>query len=102
MIYLLDSVFLVEFLRLFFGAFREGRRPPPLLRPLPFFLLAGGVTAPPEINIFIPSPTDISKGITSSLGTSKRKPLVGFGVVGTKTLVISFLILDSVSLDPSQ
>ena len=39
---------------------------------LPFFRLAGGVTAPPEINIFIPSPTDMSNGMTSSCGTRRR------------------------------
>ena len=39
----------------------------------------------------------ISKYITSSLGNISRKPLVGFGVVGTKTLTTSCPILFFIS-----
>ena len=49
----------------------------------------GGVTAPPEMIIFIPSPTAMSSSMTSALGIISRKPLVGFGVVGTKIVQIS-------------
>ena len=52
-----------------------------------FVAVYSGITAPPEINIFIPSPTDMESGKISCGGSIKRNPLVGFGVVGTKTLV---------------
>ena len=54
---------------------------------LTFFASNSGMTAPPEINNFMPSPKDMSIANTSSLGTNRRKPLVGLGVVGTKTVV---------------
>ena len=41
----------------------------------------------------------ISKYMRSFLGTIKRKPLVGFGVVGTKTLTkpsLTFLLISPV------
>jgi len=44
------------------------------------------VTAPPERIIFIPSPTLISSSTISARGSISRNPLVGFGVVGTKTV----------------
>ena len=40
---------------------------------------------PPEITMRIPSSTLTGSSIASALGTSRRKPLVGLGVVGTKT-----------------
>ena len=42
---------------------------------------------PPEITIFTASSTFIFIYIKSFLGTNKRNPLVGLGVVGIKTLI---------------
>merc|ERR1711991_986445 len=50
-----------------------------------FFIL--GVTIPPEITIFTASSTFIFIYIKPFLGTNKRNPLVGLGVVGIKTLI---------------
>ena len=47
----------------------------------------GGTTVPPEITIFIPSATVIPSSTTCSRCTRIKKPLVGFGVVGTNTLI---------------
>gem|GEM_PF-4859538 len=47
------------------------------------------MTAPPETIIFIASPTGISSSVTFSRGTMMRKPLVGFGAVGMKSVTVS-------------
>ena len=47
---------------------------------------------PPETTSFTASSTDMSMKITSSRGQNSRKPDVGFGVVGTKTLTMSMSI----------
>ena len=47
--------------------------------------LHSGTTAPPEIISFIASPTLISRYVSDSFGAIIKNPLVGFGVVGTKT-----------------
>ena len=39
----------------------------------------------------------ISKKITSSLGNINKKPLVGFGVVGTNTFINSLLSFELIS-----
>ena len=69
--------------------------------PLEDLVDRGGITAPPEMSIFMPSPTDISNLKISSLGRSRRKPLVGFGVVGTNTFVSFLPVTSSVSPDAS-
>jgi len=43
------------------------------------------------------SSKDKSKYITSSSGNIKRKPLVGFGVVGTNTFINFFLVFSLIS-----
>jgi|GEM_PF-638831 len=53
----------------------------------------GGTTLPPEITIFMPSPTLISSGITFCSGTNTRNPLVGLGVVGTNTFTTRSCVL---------
>ena len=40
---------------------------------------------------------EISKYISSSLGTINKNPLVGFGVVGTKTFISSFWTLSFIN-----
>ena len=42
---------------------------------------------PPEITSLIPSSTEMSRMCTSLSGTNKRKPVVGLGVAGMKTLM---------------
>jgi len=49
--------------------------------------LSGGVTIPAETTIFTASSTPMSKGIASLRGQNSKNPEVGFGVVGTKTLI---------------
>ena len=41
------------------------------------------------MTILIPSSTDMSRWISSLLGTNSKKPEVGLGVVGTNTLTSS-------------
>src|SRR6266851_7713079 len=53
-----------------------------------------GATAPRLMMNLMPSATDISNLTTSVSGTNTRKPLVGFGVVGTKTLTIPAAVFD--------
>ena len=43
------------------------------------------------------SSKDIFRKITSSIGNINKKPLVGFGVVGTKTLINFLLVLSAIS-----
>ena len=43
------------------------------------------------------SSKDIFKYITSSTGNISKKPLVGFGVVGTKTLIKFFPVFSAIS-----
>jgi len=69
--------------------------------PLVCDFATGGLTAPPDISIFIPSPTVISREWISLLGKSRRNPLVGFGVVGTNTLVSFFPVDCSIWVDAS-
>ncbi|CAI8320719.1 MAG: Uncharacterised protein [SAR116 cluster bacterium MED-G04] len=52
-----------------------------------FALGSSGVTIPPETTIFTASSTPISRVIASSLRKNSRNPEVGFGVVGTNTLI---------------
>ena len=54
---------------------------------------SGELTVPPEMINLSASSTEILRGVTSSLGTNNRNPDVGFGVVGTKTLIKSLLRL---------
>src|SRR5882672_4593611 len=44
-----------------------------------------GETEPRLMMYLMPSATDMSSLVTLSSGTTTRKPLVGLGVVGTKT-----------------
>ena len=43
-----------------------------------------GPSIPPEIMVLSPSSTDIPVGTASTWGIMRKKPEVGFGVVGTK------------------
>ena len=48
-----------------------------------------GVTMPPETTSFSPSSIGILRRMMSCAGTNSRNPEVGFGVVGTNTLITS-------------
>src|SRR5262249_36517757 len=61
----------------------------------------GGTTAPPEITIFSPSATLISRSAILSRGTSNKNPLVGFGVVGTNTFTTFSFVFSCASLPVS-
>src|SRR5574337_763981 len=50
------------------------------------FGLTGGATTPIEMMYFSASSTLIASGTTSARGIIRKKPEVGFGVVGTYTL----------------
>src|SRR5262249_25553277 len=55
-----------------------------------------GPTAPPEMMKFIASSIVSSVGMSFETGTTSRKPLVGFGVLGTKTAASSSPVVGSV------
>ena len=58
-------------------------------------------TAPSEIINFMASSKFMFKKITSFFGTKIRNPLVGFGVVGIKTLVKLSLIFGDIGFPVS-
>ena len=68
-----------------------------------FFLISyfNSPTAPTEIINFMASSKFIFKKIKSFLGTKIKNPLVGFGVVGIKTLVKLSLIFGDIGFPVS-